>query len=328
MTLLEEALEAFVVTAVLLGPVALALRHFGILDHPTSRSSHSRPTPRGGGIAIGTGALITLVSTTSFDGATRASLIVAAGGFGLIGVAEDVKGIPPLVRLIGQIVVALAALPWLLDRLGEGALLTGVIACALVLWIVGFANSFNFMDGINGIAAAQTLVAGTVWAVIAHDQDARTVASAGIIIAAAALAFAPLNFPSARVFLGDAGSYFIGAWLAVVVILGIRAGIPVEAMLGPVVICVADTFVTFARRAVRGARLLEPHREHTYQQLVAAGWSHARTVAFVAGLAAICSLLGAVSLLGGVGERIAADVMIVALVTGYLTSPRHVRTRS
>src|SRR5690606_15026464 len=106
------------------------------------------------------------------------------------------------------VVAAVGAFP-LVDGLQPGA--AGVaLAGAAAVWIVAYVNAFNFMDGINGISVAQAAVAGTAWALVGWWQDLPLVTAAGSIVAAAAVAFAPFNFPRARVFLGDAGSYFLG----------------------------------------------------------------------------------------------------------------------
>jgi UDP-N-acetylmuramyl pentapeptide phosphotransferase/UDP-N-acetylglucosamine-1-phosphate transferase len=320
--MVAAAMVAFSVTAVLLVPVIATLRHWRVLDHPTLRSLHERATPRGGGVAVAIGAIAALAITNDVSGAPRVALLVACTGFGVVGLAEDIRGVSPTLRLIAQGVVAVLALPWLLDASDEPHALGIAVAIGAATWLVAFANAFNFMDGINGIAAAQALVAGGAWWIIGSTQGVAVLEGGGAILAAAAIAFAPANFPGARVFLGDVGSYFLGAWIAVVVVLGLRAGLPAEAVLGPVWLFVADTGVTLGRRVLRGERIFEPHRSHSFQQLVALGWSHARTTGFVAAIITGCALLGAVSLSGEIVPRLIADVATGALVVGYLQSPR------
>ena len=123
------------------------------------------------------------------------------------------------------------------------------------------------------------------------------------------------------VFLGDVGSYFAGAWLAVLFIIGLRGSIPAEAMIAPVALYVADTGVTLSRRVHRHEAWQQAHRQHTYQRLVDLGWSHTQTTGLVFALVAICSVLGSVSLLGSVPERVAADCGVGALIAGYLLLP-------
>jgi UDP-N-acetylmuramyl pentapeptide phosphotransferase/UDP-N-acetylglucosamine-1-phosphate transferase len=195
-----------------------------------------------------------------------------------------------------------------------------------VLWLVAFVNAFNFMDGINGISVAQAGAAALVWWLVAEATAARGLGEAAAVAGAAALGFLPLNFPRARVFLGDVGSYFLGAWLALVVVVGIRSGITVEAMVAPLSLYIADTALTLLRRVQHGARWAEPHRDHAYQQLVQLGWSHARVTVLVFALTALCGALGAVSQLGSPHSRLVADVTIATVLGGYLALPRWVRS--
>ena len=164
------------------------------------------------------------------------------------------------------------------------------------------------------------------WAISAGD--AGWLAAAGAIAAGAALGFAPFNVVRARMFLGDVGSYFFGAWLAVAAVLGLRAGLAPEAVLAPLVLYAADTGVTLVRRVVTGETWYEPHRDHAYQRLVRAGWSHVQTTVVVAAVMAVCAALGAVSLHGSATLRALADVALVAVLVAYLVSPSLLAGRS
>ena len=304
-------------------PIVLAvLRRKQVLDHPTSRSSHSSPLPRGGGVAPALGALVALSFTPLMTSGHRWVVAAAAGLFGVMGLVEDVVGVRALHRLAIQFSVAAIAGLFLLDGLTGPALWRGVFAAGAIFWLVAFVNAYNFMDGIDGISVAQAVGAGATWFAVGAYTDTPVLAASGVIIAGAALGFAPFNVPKARMFLGDVGSYFIGAWLAAVAILGLRAGVAPEAVLAPLALYVADTGATLARRVARGERWYEPHRDHVYQRLGNAGWSHVRTSSAVAGCIGLCGLLGAVSLGDSVAARIAADVAIAGVISGYLLAPR------
>ncbi len=323
----RSALVAFT-TSLVGGPLILALlRRMQVLDEPTERSSHDRPTPRGGGMAPALGALTAVLAITTFDGPSRTGLLVAAVAFGLLGLVEDLRGVAPLTRLATQLVLAGISLVWLLDGLAGPTAWKLLFGAGCLVWIVAYVNAFNFMDGINGISAAQTLVAGIVWLLIGRTQDVPTLAAGGMVIAAAGLAFVPFNFPKAHVFLGDVGSYFIGAWLAVLVIVGLRAGLPPEAVLAPVALYLADTAVTIVRRARDAETWYLPHRSHAYQRLTQLGWSHTRTTGLVAVAMATCSALGAVALLDSMAARLVADVALAGVLIAYLASPALFRRR-
>jgi UDP-N-acetylmuramyl pentapeptide phosphotransferase/UDP-N-acetylglucosamine-1-phosphate transferase len=317
--MLAESLVAFGLTVALLPPVLIGLRRLQVIDNPSRRSSHDRPTTRGGGLAPAIAMLVALGVSSSITGPYRVTLVVGAAGFGLIGLAEDLWGIPALHRLGLHVLVAAATLPWLLQGLQEPAGLE-VAAFALALtWLVAYVNAFNFMDGINGISCAQAIVAGAAWYAIGRSEPVPALAGGGAIVVAAAIGFAPFNFPTARVFLGDVGSYFFGAWLAVLVVVGLRARIAPEAIIAPVSLYLADTATTLVRRVVRHERWYTPHRDHAYQHLVRAGWSHTRTTALVAATMALCSALGAVSISAAPGAaRAGADLAILCILGAYV----------
>jgi len=125
----------------------------------------------------------------------------------------------------------------------------------------------------------------------------------------------------ARVFLGDVGSYALGAALALLAAWAVIRGIPPEAALGPLALYLADTAWTLQRRIRAGENWLEAHRTHTYQRLCDVGWSHQRVTLGTGAATAVLSLLGAVSLTPHLGLRVAADLTAVGLLAAYLRSP-------
>lgn len=301
-----------------LSPVVTSLlRRRGVLDRPNERSLHSVPTPRGGGIGPALAGLVALALSSAIFGNVRMGLILGAAGFALVGLVEDAVGIAPGPRLAAQLLAAALASLWLVpDVAGQWGLLS-----LAVLWIVSYSNAFNFMDGMNGISVAQAIVAGASWAVVGWVEQAPAVSAAGLIAAAVALGFAPFNFPKARVFLGDVGSLFFGALLAGIVVLGIRLGVPPEAMIAPLALYLADTSTTLIRRARRRENLMSPHREHTYQRLAELGISHVRVVFLVSLVMAVCGGLGMASLQGSSLVTGAALALMGALLLGYLSLP-------
>ena len=145
-------------------------------------------------------------------------------------------------------------------------------------------NVFNFMDGVNGISAAHALIGGVAYACLGRGVRTGFLVTAGAAVAASALAFLPWNAVRARVFLGDVGSYGLGAALAVLAARAVMRGIPPEAVLGPLALYLADTAWTLQRRIRARERWFEPHRTHVYQQWCDVGWSHQRvTVMSAAG---------------------------------------------
>jgi len=294
------------------------LRRAAIIDIPGPRSSHTVPTPRGGGIPIAAGLL---VAAGVIGGAIAALFAFAVAAFGLLGFTEDMRGLATgrrlLIQAVGSTMVAVVLVS---GRAGPVAVLVLlVVACAA--WITGFVNAFNFMDGVNGISGAHALIAGVVYACLGWWQSDGFLVPAGAAVAASALAFLPWNAGRARVFLGDAGSYALGAALAMLAAYAVLQGIPVEAAAGPLVLYIADTAWTLQRRIRARERWLEPHRTHVYQQWCDVGWSHQRVTVVAGGTTILLSLLGAASLSGNPVLRAAADLAGAAVVLAYLRSP-------
>jgi UDP-N-acetylmuramyl pentapeptide phosphotransferase/UDP-N-acetylglucosamine-1-phosphate transferase len=144
----------------------------------------------------------------------------------------------------------------------------------------------------------------------------------GLATAVGACAFLPWNAVRARVFLGDVGSYALGAALAVLAACAILRGVPAEAAAGPVALYLTDTAWTLQRRIRRGERWLEAHRTHTYQRCCGGGLSHQEVTVLTAGATAALCLLGMISLLGSTPARVTADLAGLTLLVAYLSSPK------
>ena len=320
---MHEALLAFVLTAAAVSGALPVLRRAGLIDHPSRRSSHSVPTVRGAGIGIAVGALVAL--TVSDVPQEKPALVVFPLLCSAVGLVDDAGNLSIRWRLLAQLAAATVTAVLLLGGTDIAAPQQALLGLGLVVWLVGFVNTFNFFDGLNGLAVSQGVSAGAAWAVVGWITHEPLLAVGGAIIGASCLAFAPFNFPAARAFLGDVGSYFIGAWLAVLTVVGVSAGVAPEAVLAPLAILLADTVVTRARRLSRGGDWYLPNREHVYQRLNDEGWSHQKvtTVAFAGGLA--CSALGLASLSDSIALRVAGDLGVVLVAGAYLCLPRYVR---
>lgn len=307
---------ALVVAAVVTPGVRSLLIRQDLLDHPNHRSSHTVPTPRGGGIAV---ALAAAIATLTFGASAETFVLVsAAATLGAVGFVDDRRSLGATTRLIAQVVVPTAAIAWLVAREPSvGALVAG---CVGVVWCVGYVNAFNFMDGINGISGTQAAVAGVMLAALSADVPEDAMKVAGWAVAGAAVGFLPFNVRG-RIFLGDVGSYFLGAWLSLLAILVISEGASAVVVAAPFLLYLADTSVVLIRRAMRGDPLTEAHREHAYQRLVQAGWSHVAVAALCAAISTVCSvamfLVRDASSVAQVGTLIGCLVLVV----GYLLLP-------
>jgi UDP-GlcNAc:undecaprenyl-phosphate/decaprenyl-phosphate GlcNAc-1-phosphate transferase len=294
------------------------LRRAAIIDVPGHRSSHTVPTPRGGGLPIAAGLL---VAAGLIGSANAAVFAFAVAVFGLLGFAEDLRGLSAARRLIMQAACGTMVAVLLVSGMTGPAARLVLLVTLCAAWITGFVNVFNFMDGVNGISGAHAMIAGTVYAGLGWWHHDGFLVPAGAAVAVGALAFLPWNAGRARVFLGDAGSYALGAALATLAAYAVLHGIPAEAALGPLGLYLADTAWTLQRRIRAGERWLEPHRSHIYQRWCDAGWSHQRVTVTAATITVLLSLLGAASLAGDPALRGAADLAGAAVLLAYLRSP-------
>lgn len=272
------------VSAVLVRLIRAWAEQKAILDHPNERSSHDVPKPHGGGIAI---VAITLAGsawwwTPRFAIVAGAALVIA-----IVSWIDDVRHLPATLRLGVQSLAAVAVLM---------AYPVGAFTPLAFLWIVGLTNAYNFMDGIDGIAGGQAVVAGLSWALFGMMAQQPLMATIGLLIAGSSAGFLLHNWQPARIFMGDVGSAFLGfvfAALAVMAWPNFRLAAAGLLVVWPFVV---DAAFTFVRRASRGERLMEAHRSHIYQRINQRGLSH-RAVASIYIVLAAAGAAGAFVLL-------------------------------
>ena len=303
--MLSAEIAAFLVTGLTTAAgTALVRRRAlarGRLDVPNARSSHSVPTPRGGGLAI-----VAVVLTATIIAAALAvlpagpcaALVIGGGMVAFVGYIDDLKGLPILPRLSVHVTAAAIAVATLADAgsvfPGLPATMAITVLMLAVLWSI---NLFNFMDGIDGLAASQaTFVFLSSAALIALSPRVDTPFLSLLAVTSGACAgFLCWNWPPARIFMGDVGSGFLGFWVAAVALALDRTGVlSVWTTTILMSVFVADATVTLLRRVARRERWHEPHRSHAYQTLARRWHGHrgvtvllwAINVAFVLPMAA------------------------------------------
>jgi Fuc2NAc and GlcNAc transferase len=261
-----------------------------ILDIPNERSSHSLPTPRGGGLIICAVSILTffIYSITAGE-SLEWPYIAGALAVAVISLVDDVRTLSPLIRILchgaaaGLAVWSLGGFEWLWVPF-YGIVRTGVFGDVLAfLWIVWLVNAYNFMDGIDGIAATQSITAGAGWFLTGMLWEIGDIGFYAGVLAVSSFGFLVFNWHPAKIFMGDVGSAFLGYSFAVLPLLAIkRMENPTAAGYLPWIAVVLvwffvfDSVFTFLKRLFRGAKVWEPHREHIYQKLVIAGWSHSK----------------------------------------------------
>ena len=247
-----------------------------LIDIPNQRSSHDEPTPRGGGLAIVAafyvGAFVAFLFgyiQTNLVVALSAGLVVAGAGY-----ADDHKNLSPRARLAYHFVAALLAIGWLNEwsvlDLGFAELHWGIAGSVIAMFgLVWLTNLFNFMDGTDGIAASETIFGALAMTALTSGT------LAPLLLAAAASGCLVLNWPSARLFMGDVGSGFLGFIVGVFALNAITGEAdspwPLLILVG---LFVTDATYTLLRRAIRGEKVWLAHRSHAYQQAARLYGSH------------------------------------------------------
>ena len=267
----------------LVGLIRRAALNAGMLDLPNARSSHRLPTPRGGGLAIVIATTIgVLIDGAAEPGSARVATAWAVGGglVALAGLIDDLRGLSPMIRLgfhftaACLMLVAMGGPPsLLLPHATVDVRVFGWIAAAVaIVWSI---NLFNFMDGIDGLAATQAaFVSGAAVALQAGSglggQQIPLLALAG-----SSAGFLIWNFPSARIFMGDVGSSFVGFTLIVAAFLTSSHG-PTTIWTWLVLngLFIADATTTLLVRLIQGQRRHEAHCSHIYQRLGRRWGSH------------------------------------------------------
>lgn len=257
---------------------------YRVLDIPNERSSHTRPMPRGGGVAVVV-AFLGVVGGLSLVGATEVTFAIALVGSGVtvafVGFLDDHRPIAVHWRLLVHIVAAAWVLWWLgglpVFTIAGVQLHLGWIGHALAaIGLVWLLNLYNFMDGIDGIAGFEAVTVGCGVTIIYWQRGlGHELWLAPALLAMAALGFLLWNWPPARIFMGDAGSGFLGLMLGA---MAIRAAwVDAELLwiwmilLG---VFVVDTTVTLFRRLLRDEKPHEGHNQHAYQHAASQSISH------------------------------------------------------
>jgi UDP-N-acetylmuramyl pentapeptide phosphotransferase/UDP-N-acetylglucosamine-1-phosphate transferase len=240
---------------------------FIVQDIPNERSLHDKPVPRSGGIALIAGVLcgwVLLLQSWVWW------IVIPMLGLFALSLLDDLRGLSAGTRLTGHFIAALAAVT------GAGVSLLWFVP--VLLFVVWMTNLYNFMDGSDGLAGGMALLGFGGYGIGAWLAGNQEFALLNFSVAAAAAGFLLFNFHPARIFMGDAGSIPLGFLAAVFGVSGWQAGywpcwFPLL-IFSPFVL---DATVTLLKRARRGEKLSQAHRNHYYQRLVQMGWGHRNT---------------------------------------------------
>jgi len=275
--------------------LTLLLRRYALakslIDIPNARSSHSTPTPRGGGVAFVVSFVCVLPILASLNLMSSAELYALLGSgllVAIVGFADDHGHIAARWRLLGHFIAAVWALFWLnglapLPFFGNTINLGWLGNTLAAVYLVWMLNLYNFMDGIDGLASAEAICVCMGAAMTYWFTGHSSIVWAPIMLAGAVAGFLYWNFPPAKIFMGDAGSGFLGLVLAV---LSLSAAWVAPQLLWVWIILlgtfIVDATWTLLRRLVRGNAVSQAHRSHAYQYASRLFKSHKKvTVAII-----------------------------------------------
>lgn len=252
-----------------------------LLDLPGERRSHTSPTPRGGGLAIiaAIGVAVILSPLVWWSGLVLMVLL------GVLGWVEDGHDLSPMARLAVQAMVAVLAL-WLIGGVASVDLagytihrpwLWTLLSGVAMIWLI---NLHNFMDGSDGLAAMQGVWSGLAFGVLMLRGELFAPAVFALAMSGAFAGFLLWNRPPASIFMGDSGSMVLGGSVAALALIGAASGaVSVWVSLIIASLFVVDATATLLARVIQGERWYTAHRQHAYQRLIQAGWSHGRVLA-------------------------------------------------
>jgi len=302
-------------------------RKGGVMDFPNERSSHSVPTPRMGGIAMVAAVVLSytswvfLVSGEIFWVRAIWAVPLFALAMSGLGLWDDLSGLSPLFRFSVQIAGSVAILFVLAMKVPSFQLAGYSVHPAIwvpfaAAWVVWMLNLYNFMDGIDGLAGGEAAVAASFFFLVFAHYGESGWAAANLFIAAASMGFLVHNWPPATVFMGDAGSVFLGGFFGMqTVAASLMTPIPFVVLVLPFSNFILDTTATLIRRIRRGEKWYNAHRSHFYQRMTDFGWSHARVTGMELVSAALSCLAAILYLRSGAQVRV---LVVSAVLIGFL----------
>lgn len=264
---------------------------FDIVDEPGGRKIHRVTTPLLGGIAVYAGMLVS-ISLSRVDMSVVLVMLTAATGILIMGLIDDIRGLSAQIRLVGQFAAAFLVIfsGLRIDVFPDvwwGFILETIIT---FIWIIGVTNAFNYLDGLDGLAAGSAIINLCGFGIILGMTGQEALASFSFMLAAACLGFLPYNFRKDKIFLGDAGSTFLGFTLACVSLAGnwaadniVKVSIPVLILGVPIFDMTFTTIMRIREGKVRNFTewLAYGGKDHFHHYLVDVGFSTKGSVALI-----------------------------------------------
>ena len=316
---------------------------YKLLDVPLDgRRIHRRAVPRLGGVALYLSCLAALsvlpfvdnllTQTLSGFKSEFLTLFVPATLVLLLGAYDDLRGTNATVKFIGLGLIATLfyAMGGRIDALsiplvGSVQLPTMVSFIVTVVWLVGIANAFNLIDGLDGLASGAALFSSLVILGVSVSGDRSLTIVVALVLCGALAGFLRYNFNPASIFLGDSGSLFTGFLLAALSVLGTQKATTAVAIVVPILAFgfpVVDTAMTMARRLVSRKPVFQGDSEHIHHMLLARGWSQRRAALVLYG---VCALFGLVALIFPVTGSKLTGFMLFVISVAVIIAVGHLR---
>lgn len=317
-------------------------KKYGFVDKANRRSVHKGLIPRIGGIGIATGTVLPLIMLSFYDNdpsamffSTAFNPIVVIGGglaISIFGLVDDIKGIPARYKFLFQIMLATMAyyLGFAMESVQSpfGMIYFGWLSLPItILWIVGIINAFNLIDGLDGLSSGIAFFVTITLFILALHNNVLFVALLSACLAGAVVGFLVYNFNPAKIFMGDAGSMFIGFILAVLSLKGASKGSAIVSLLIPIMamgVPILDTTLAFVRRFLRNQPIFLADRQHIHHILLSKGFNQRKVVMILYGISMSFTLLALFSIFLKDKEvfliLLVFSIIIVVIITklGYM----------
>jgi Fuc2NAc and GlcNAc transferase len=288
-----------------------------IVDLPNDRNLHQGVIPRGGGLVIITSLLIALIVAALISDRTSlfTGLAVIVFAWASLSWWDDKSDLTPKFRLLIQLVICIltvSAFGWVTQILGLSLSWFGPLLSVVgLLWM---ANLYNFMDGLDGLAASQTIVASISLAFWFFMHQDLALALVCVVVGASSYGFLLLNWNPAKIFMGDVGSIGLGGFFGTLFIIGSsRYDLSIVSFFVLFAVFIVDATATIIMRARRGEKIWLPHRQHFYQRLANAGYAHSKIALAGLILMLICSVFATLGVL--YHDMIWLSLIAVLLIT-------------
>ncbi len=337
------------VTAFVVTPYTIRLsRRLGAIDKPEKRRINLSPMPRLGGLAVIIGFLLSCTYLLVIMSLEKTflpfgeeqyfhklmGLLLGILVLGVFGFIDDVKGLPAIIKLIGQTIAAIIvvsfgiqidniSIPFLEQTLNFNNHV--YIYILSVGWIVGITNAINLIDGLDGLSSGITLISCFSLIIVFTMNQSPIIAIILITaLAGAIVGFLPYNFNPAKTFIGDVGAQFLGFALAVISILGTAKTYTLLVLISPLIILalpIADTLFAIVRRIIKGKSIkaiFAPDTGHLHHKLMKKGYTQKQAVLILYGISACFGMFAIILLESGIWKALSFAMMIIAVIAvGY-----------